>query len=86
VTGEIIISDTISVRNISPSIYDVTASVMDANGTRESAKSVTVRWNSTTGSTAARDLLVAAYQLKSNPPEYTVRDQLVADIGTVIPG
>lgn len=85
-TGEIIIADTISVKSIATNIYDVSASVMGASDTRENAKSVTVRWNSSTGSANAKALLIAAFQVVLSPPEDTVRDQLVADIGTVIPG
>lgn len=84
-SGEIIIADTISVRTIQGDIYEVAASVMGANQTREQAKRVSVRWNSLTGSANAQSLLIAAFQAVSNPPEDVVKNQLIEDIGTVIP-
>jgi hypothetical protein len=84
-TGEIIIADTIQVTPIQTGIYNVTASVMGASDSRDSAKNVTVRWNSTEGSTVCKNRLISAYQALITPPESSILSQLVTDIGTVIP-
>lgn len=84
-TGEIIISDTIQVQPVDGDVYRVSASVMGASDTRAQAKTVNVLWNQSTGSTTCKNSLIAAYIELLDPPEDTIRDTLIAAIGTVIP-
>jgi hypothetical protein len=84
-TGEIIIADTIQVQPVDIDIFRVSASVMGANDSRINAKTISVLWNQTSGTTAAKELLISAYRAAINPPEKAVKDLLISEIGTVIP-
>lgn len=84
-TGEIIIADTIQVQQVEGDVFRVSASVMGASDSRVQAVTVSTLWNSTAGSTEAKNLLISAYQLAINPPGSSLKTQLITDIGTVIP-
>lgn len=85
-TGQVIIlQDTITVNAIGSGLYQVSALVMGSNDSRFNAKSVSIRWNPSTGSAAASTALIAAYNLLSSPPETSIITQLKTDIGTIIP-
>lgn len=57
----------------------------EASDNRSNAKSITVRWNQSTWSTVAKNLLITAYQVLMNPPDNAIKNTLITDIGTVIP-
>ena len=82
---EIIISDSIWIKPVSPNIYEVTASVVGKNRVRAEAKPVTVRWNKNSGTASCQDDLILAFREKEDLTKNLIIDNLKAGIGTVLP-
>lgn len=82
---EIIISDSIWIKPVSPNIYEVTASVVGKNRVRAEAKTVTVRWNKNSGTASCQDDLILAFREKEDLTKNLIIDNLKAGIGPVLP-
>lgn len=82
---EIIISDTIRVKQSEPDIYEVSAMIIGPDENRHQGKYVTVYWNINSGLETCKAQLIEAFNKITTPPETAVKNQIINGIGTVIP-